>query len=167
MVLGHQLTMLAKQEDSPWPEPVPQYRPLWCCQHQKRWHEPRSAAATPEMAQEICWGCIEHDLSKPAGRWVKPDVEPFHEFAHERNWSVDFAYPALKIAIECDGLGWRTAGGRHTRPAGYERDREKDLTLEARGWTVIRCTQRDITSGLVLSAIETAIKERAAMREGR
>ncbi len=137
--LGGHLTIMARREIDPWPEPVPQHHPLWCCDHRLAEHFPS-------------------ELRK--GEWDCRLCGDSHVVWRERNWSVDFAYPALKIAIECDGVAWQTGGGRHTRPAGYERDRERDLTLEARGWRVIRATQRDITSGLVLSAIEAAINER-------
>lgn len=47
---------------------------------------------------------------------------------------VDFAYPDAKLAVECDGFAW------HADREAFERDRERDIELQARGWTVLRFT---------------------------
>jgi hypothetical protein len=47
-------------------------------------------------------------------------------------WSIDVALPDQMIAIELDGEYW------HSIPAMRDRDRRKDESLIALGWTVIR-----------------------------
>jgi very-short-patch-repair endonuclease len=45
--------------------------------------------------------------------------------------TVDFAWPALKIALEADG-------GCHLQPTAARRDRLRDARLRAQGWLVFR-----------------------------
>ena len=47
---------------------------------------------------------------------------------------VDFAYPSILLAIECDGYAW------HMDRDAFERDRVRDVELQALGWTVLRFT---------------------------
>lgn len=67
-----------------------------------------------------------------------PAVEVVKElrFYPERRWRFDYAFPALKVAIEIDGAVW--AQGRHNRPAGYLADMEKLNTAVSMGWLVLR-----------------------------
>ena len=46
-------------------------------------------------------------------------------------WFIDFAFTEYKIALEIDGK-------QHERMDRKEKDKEKDLTLINRGWTVFR-----------------------------
>ena len=67
-----------------------------------------------------------------------PTVEVVKElrFHPERRWRFDYAFPALKVAIEIDGAVWTL--GRHNRPAGYLADMEKLNTAASMGWLVLR-----------------------------
>ena len=47
---------------------------------------------------------------------------------------IDFANPALKIAIEVDGRAF------HSDRQSFERDRERQNMLVLRGWIVLRFT---------------------------
>lgn len=51
---------------------------------------------------------------------------------------VDFAYPALKIAIEIDGFAY------HSSPSDFQRDRERLNALLANGWIVIHVTNEHL-----------------------
>ncbi len=51
---------------------------------------------------------------------------------------VDFAYPDRRLAVECDSYAW------HMDRRSFERDRERDVELQARGWTVLRFTWAQI-----------------------
>ena len=46
-------------------------------------------------------------------------------FAPPRRWRLDFAWPAVRVAVEIEGGIWRPGGGAHSRPANIERDAEK------------------------------------------
>lgn len=47
-------------------------------------------------------------------------------------WTIDFAFPNIKLAIEADGMYW------HSDLPTQERDERKGSALRADGWTVIR-----------------------------
>lgn len=53
-------------------------------------------------------------------------------------WSIDFAIPSLKIAIEADGNHW------HSLPHVIDRDNRKALYLERHGWSLLRFDEFDI-----------------------
>lgn len=94
------------------------------------------------------------------GRWRYPEPVREYRFDSTRRWRFDFAWPALKVAVECDGGTF--TGGRHVRGTGFEKDAEKLNAAALQGWTVLRFTQRQITSGAALEAIEQALRERTA-----
>lgn len=73
-----------------------------------------------------------------------------YRFDPTRRWKFDFAWPAKKIAAECEG-GTRK-GGRHTRHDGYTKDCEKYNAAAMQGWKVYRFTSSQIND---LSALET------------
>jgi very-short-patch-repair endonuclease len=63
---------------------------------------------------------------------------PF-EFQHPvTGWTIDFAIPALLLAVEADGVYW------HSLPNVQEKDKRKDADLQARGWTVLHFTGDEI-----------------------
>jgi very-short-patch-repair endonuclease len=84
-----------------------------------------------------------------------PTPEREYAFARDvgRRWRFDFAWPALKVAVECDGSVY--AQGRHTRGKGYEQDAEKLNTAVLMGWDVVRFSGGMIRSG---EAVETIRK---------
>jgi len=81
------------------------------------------------------------ELEEEFYRWViregwRPKREyRFHPF---RRWRFDFAWPRKKIGVEIEGGVW--TGGRHVRPAGFEKDCEKYNEAAACGWKVLRVT---------------------------
>lgn len=80
-------------------------------------------------------------------------------FAPGRRFRFDFAWPALMLALEVDGLTGSKVSG-HTSIAGYSRDREKDRIADNLGWRVIRADRRFIKSGNALQYIEQQIERR-------
>lgn len=52
-----------------------------------------------------------------------------------RRFRVDFAWPAEKVVVECEGYD-------HRMEAGFYRDIEKYNLLTLHGWRVLRCTTR-------------------------
>lgn len=69
----------------------------------------------------------------PFGSDATPERE--FEFSTERKWRFDFAWPAIKVAVEIQGFG-----GGHQSIAGLARDAEKIRDAMANGWIVIPVT---------------------------
>jgi very-short-patch-repair endonuclease len=55
-------------------------------------------------------------------------------------FKVDFFWPDEKVIVEVDGYAY------HADRASFERDRERDATLVARGYVVLRVTWRQLTA---------------------
>jgi very-short-patch-repair endonuclease len=53
-------------------------------------------------------------------------------------WEVDVFWPAARLVVEVDGYAY------HGNRAAFERDRRKDATLTAAGYTVMRVTWRQL-----------------------
>jgi len=52
---------------------------------------------------------------------------------------VDFHWPGPRVVVEADGYE------THRTRAAFERDRRNQQLLGAAGWTLIRCTWRQVT----------------------
>ena len=78
---------------------------------------------------------------------------PHTDGTKRRQWRADFwwSYPH-NLICEVDGGGY--VGGRHTRGAGYEADRERDAEAMLLGFRVLRVTPKHITSGQAAKWIE-------------
>ena len=68
-------------------------------------------------------------------------LETEYYFHPERKWRFDWAIPALKIAVEYEGIF--SEKSRHTTVSGYSADTEKYNTAAAMGWRVIRLTAKN------------------------
>lgn len=97
----------------------------------------------------------EHRFAALATGGTGPGVRQRIKDAGLSDWRIDFAYPAKKLAIECEGGTW--TGGRHTRGAGFEADTAKYNALTLHGWRLLRFTSTAIKSGVALKVIETAL----------
>jgi len=84
-----------------------------------------------------------------------PQPEREYRFHETRKWRFDFAWPRVKLAVECDGGLF--SGGRHTRGAGYAKDTEKFNTAVLLGWRVLHFTKQQIASGNALKTIWEAL----------
>ena len=84
--------------------------------------------------------------------------EPVRElrFHAERRWRLDFAWPALQLALEVEGGTW--SNGRHSRGKGFADDCEKYAELAISGWRLIRVTTHQVETGEALRWIERAIE---------
>lgn len=69
-------------------------------------------------------------------------LEQEYRFDEQRKWRFDFAFPALKIAVEYEGGIFMERSG-HNSHKGIQRDVEKYNRAQALGWKVIRCTAKD------------------------
>lgn len=86
-----------------------------------------------------------------------PEPEMEYRFHSVRKWRFDFCWTDRMIAVEVEGGTW--AGGRHTRPQGFEKDSEKYNEATWLGWRVYRYTGKAITSGQAVQEIEKYLKE--------
>ena len=133
--------------------PVQQHHFDWCCEHQKVLHGVHPAHfVTPGP---ICHACAHGTLGLVL-------VNARHEFAKGRDWAFDFAWPALMVAVECEGIVRPRQGesvGRHQTADGFHKDLEKYGAAQERGWTVVRVSRRMVTSGEALRMTEVALKQ--------
>ncbi len=84
-----------------------------------------------------------------------PDAVREHRFCQDRKWCFDFAWPALKLAVEVEGGTF--TGGRHTRGSGFEQDCHKYNRATMDGWRVLRFTGSMVKSGEALAQVEKFI----------
>lgn len=86
---------------------------------------------------------------------------PYRKFAQFEAgpYKLDFAFPDLKIAVECDGEAF------HSSPSQLERDQERDSKLAQAGWTVLRFKDKEIDDrfGAVINKIVDTINKKAQM----
>ena len=61
-----------------------------------------------------------------------------YKFCEERKWRFDWAFPALKIAVEYNGI--MSKKSRHTTVTGYSKDMEKINAAQSLGWKVLQYT---------------------------
>jgi hypothetical protein len=75
-----------------------------------------------------------------------------YPFSTTRDWRFDVAWPSRKIAVEIEGGVW--SGGRHTRGAGFLADMEKYNAAVCLGWSVLRFTPDQVSSGAAEPALQ-------------
>lgn len=80
---------------------------------------------------------------------------PDYRFAPPRRWRFDYAWPALRLALEIEGGIW--TDGRHVRGRGYERDCEKYNAAALAGWRVLRVTPRMMRDGRALQLLTAVL----------
>lgn len=85
-----------------------------------------------------------------------PAPEREYKFHPTRKWRIDFAWPALNLAVEIEGGIWN--GGRHTRGSGAAADMEKYNELSMAGWRLLRYHGGAIKDGSALRQVELAIR---------
>lgn len=77
-----------------------------------------------------------------SARQAIPPAEREYRFAPPRKWRFDFAWPAVRVAVELDGMYLGAGGGRHFEGA----DREKLAAAERMGWLVLHFTKPMLVS---------------------
>ena len=68
----------------------------------------------------------------------EPELE--YQFHPTRKWRFDFAWPAVRLAVEVEGGVY--GRGRHVRPSGFIKDCEKYNAAALAGWVVLRFVPR-------------------------
>jgi hypothetical protein len=82
---------------------------------------------------------------------------PECEFAtNEGAYRLDFAYPALKLAIEVDGYVW------HFSPDHQQRDNARRNALQRQGWQIYVYSWKEVMQEPARVAAEIAAAYRAA-----
>jgi very-short-patch-repair endonuclease len=71
-------------------------------------------------------------------------------WGHERAYRLDFAYPAIKLAIEVHGYVWHSSADQLGRDLARQRRRT------AQGWTILAYTWRQILDDSDAVAAEIA-----------
>jgi hypothetical protein len=94
------------------------------------WHWGQLAPDAPPPEPEYRFAA----MAAGPGRGLRARLEA----ANLRDWRFDFAWPSVKVAVECEGGVW--SRGRHVRGAGFEGDCAKYNAAEAMHWRVFRCT---------------------------
>lgn len=79
-----------------------------------------------------------------------------YRFHPTRMWRLDVAFPVERIGVEIEGLGPRGTAGRHQRADGFADDCVKYAELCCLGWRLIRCTPKQVRSGIALQWIHRA-----------
>ncbi len=78
-----------------------------------------------------------------------------HRFHAKRRWRFDFAWPVQLFAVEVEGV--TREGGRHQRVEGFNADLEKYEAAMLAGWTVYRCSGKQINTGRAIEVISTML----------
>jgi very-short-patch-repair endonuclease len=89
-----------------------------------------------------------------------PPVTKEYRFHPVRKWRIDFAWPALKLAMEIEGGLF--VKGAHGRGAHYRSDCEKYNALAEMGWTLLRYLPNEIDWVQVKNVINRLQSENAA-----
>lgn len=66
------------------------------------------------------------------------ELKTEHRFTDDRRFKFDWAFPAVKIAIEYEGLNSLKSG--HTTMAGFTSNTDKYNLAQSMGWIVLRFT---------------------------
>ena len=99
---------------------------------------------------------LEAALSQHIRAAKLPEPEREYRFDVKRRWRFDMAWPALMVAVECEGGTY--SGGRHVTAVGFENDAEKYNAAVLQGWRVLRFTGHAIKAGTALATIEAILK---------
>jgi hypothetical protein len=90
----------------------------------------RSQAESP-MESEARLVMIDGGLPEPTLQYEIIDRDGLR-------WRVDFAWPAVKVAVEYDGFDW------HSSPEHLRRDRQKRAALQELGWRTVYVVADDV-----------------------
>ena len=74
---------------------------------------------------------------------IRYPIVPQYRIQHgDQEYSIDFAIPHLKVAIEADGEIF------HESPHQKTKDNERDMVFSQMGWTTVRLTEKQIEKQL-------------------
>jgi very-short-patch-repair endonuclease len=93
------------------------------------WLGPEALVSGPAAAH---W----HGMLAGPSRMIDVTIPPQSPFGP---WTLDLAFPALRVAVEVDGWAWHVARDR------FVNDRAKGNELVVAGWILLRFTWTDLT----------------------
>lgn len=108
-------------------------------QKQKGFSSNNTAVIPKDKPKGIIW--LEWNLLY-WGNERSLELKQEYQFDDARKWKFDFAFPAVKIAVEYEGGIFMQRSG-HNSHTGIQRDIDKYNRAQALGWKVIRCTAKD------------------------
>jgi very-short-patch-repair endonuclease len=79
-----------------------------------------------------------------------------YRFHPTRRWRFDFAFPAVKVAVEVEGGTW--VQGRHNRGSSIAEDTRKYNQAVILGWRVLRYTTDMVKSGEAIDEVREFLK---------
>lgn len=85
-----------------------------------------------------------------------PECIREYKFHECRLWRIDFCWPNYLLAVEIEGGIWLKGDklGRHNRPSGFIKDKEKYNELALKGFNLLRFTPSDTKNGKAVDMIE-------------
>lgn len=115
-------------------------------------------ALSPEDAQrEVRYAAtLPGQLESQLVRKGLPQPEREVRFHPTRKWRFDLAYPAVKLAIECEGGTW--VSGRHSRGKSFEADCVKYAEAVLLGWRILRATTDQVKNGTAAEWVAKALE---------
>jgi very-short-patch-repair endonuclease len=87
-----------------------------------------------------------------------PEPQREFRFCPWRRYRADFAWPAQKLLVECEGGVFSKGKGWHLSVGGYLDDLEKYNLAALLGYRVLRFTAAEIKKGTALNQIERALQ---------
>lgn len=81
------------------------------------------------------------------------------KFHPQRNWKIDIAIPAGRIALEYEGYGKHGSAGRHQRPGGFRLDTEKYAEIAIAKWFRLSVERTSVFDGRALEWIQRALSD--------
>lgn len=109
-----------------------------------------SPLAESPMESETRLLMIDGGLPPPVLQYEVVDLQGYR-------WRLDFAWPALRVAAEYDGVDW------HSGPGAFLRDRRRSSALQELGWSIVPMVAGDVRHrpGELLRRLQTQLRRAA------
>jgi len=98
---------------------------------------------------------LENLLEQHIRAYKLPKPERNYKGIKNRRLEFDFAWPAIKIAVEVQGGVWKKGG--HTSGKGVTRDCEKMCLAQLEGWILLPVTGDHVKEGKAIDWIVEAM----------
>lgn len=95
------------------------------------------------------WGSVKRAKSTQSrieqqflARWSGPAYATEYRFHPTRQWRLDYAWPAAKVAVEVEGAIFSRGKSGHNSGMGIARDADKANAAQMLGWIYLRITDK-------------------------